>query len=52
MIITDVSYFDLTPQGDPAYRVSLLFSVQLFNDSTGESKYFSVQDAVIALAHP
>ena len=52
MIISDVSYFDLTPEGDPAYQVSLHFSVELFNELTGESKYFSVQDAVIALAHP
>jgi len=49
--IGDVQYFGLSPLNEPAYKVALNLSVQLFNAITGESKLLITQGSTIALSY-
>lgn len=50
--ISDISYYGLSPDDQPAYKTTLSVVAQLFNELTGESRQLVIQQAVIALAHP
>lgn len=51
MNIASVSYFDLSPLDEPAYKVDLTFSVTLFNEETGEGRLFVSGGSSIPLSH-
>ncbi|MEO6132054.1 MAG: hypothetical protein ABIQ02_09405 [Saprospiraceae bacterium] len=49
-VITDVQYFGLSPSHQPAYKVVLNVSVQVFN-AAGQAQLFQAQGATMALSH-
>jgi len=52
LTISDVEYFGLSPMNQAAYKISLLLSVELFNQFTGEAKHLETALSNIALSHP
>lgn len=50
--INQVDYYDLSPEGQPAYKVTLSIKVNLTNKETGETKLFDAQQITLPLSHP
>jgi len=50
MNITNVDFFGLSPIGQTAHKVDLSTTVQLFNRSTGESKWLVLQNVTLPLS--